>query len=111
MAVFLANNKMAELTRFCREINPDKNGVVTVVELDDILRILYPEQLEDRDLSAIYEPFLAPSNKILIDYKAFKDLLNSKIRVIETNFSVPTSGLTTQKHTPAANSLLITDQL
>ena len=50
VAVFLVNNKMQEMLRYCREINPDKNGVVTVTELDDILRILYPEELENRDL-------------------------------------------------------------
>jgi len=57
VAIFLINSKIAELTRLCREINPDKNGVVTVVELDDILRLLYPEELEGRDLTEIYEPF------------------------------------------------------
>ena len=41
----------------CREINPDMNGVVTVVEIDDILRILYPTELEGKDLSDVYEPF------------------------------------------------------
>ena len=51
------NSKMTELTRLCREINPDKNGVVTVVELDDIMSLLYPDELEGRDLTEIYEPF------------------------------------------------------
>ena len=77
--------------RYCREINPDKNGVVTVPELDDILKIIYPEQLENRDLTNIYEPFCNQSNKILIDYKAFRDMINSKLKTIETNFTVPTS--------------------
>ena len=57
VAIFLMNSKMTELTRLCREINPDKNGVVTVVELDDIMRLLYPDELEGRDLTEIYEPF------------------------------------------------------
>jgi hypothetical protein len=76
IAIFIANNKMTELLRYCREINPEKNSMVTVTELDDILRILYPEELEGRDLSTIYEPFCQPSNKILIDYKAFREWLN-----------------------------------
>jgi len=48
---------MSEFLRYCREINPDKNGVITIVELDDILRILYEKELEGRDLSELYEPF------------------------------------------------------
>ncbi len=51
VAIFLQDNKMKELNRLCREINPDKNGVVTIVELDDILRLLFEEQLEGKDLS------------------------------------------------------------
>ena len=57
VALFLAENKVSEFMRYCRQIDPDKNGVITVVEIDDILRILYPEQLEGRELSEIYEPF------------------------------------------------------
>ena len=45
IAIFLSNDKMSEFMRLCREINPDKNGVVTVVELDDIMRILYEDEL------------------------------------------------------------------
>ena len=57
IAIFRKNNKMKELMRYCREINPDMNGVVTVVEMDDILRILYDEELYGRDLTDVYEPF------------------------------------------------------
>lgn len=57
IAVFLGNNKIKELVRYCREINPEKNSMVTVTELDDILKILYPQELENRDLQQIYEPF------------------------------------------------------
>ena len=80
VAMFLLDNtKVSEFMRYCREIDPDKNGVVTVVEIDDILRILYPEQLEGRDLTEIYEPFCSANNKILLDYKAFRDMLHTKM--------------------------------
>ena len=39
LAIFLKDNKIQEFTRYCREIS--LNGVITMVELDDILRILY----------------------------------------------------------------------
>jgi hypothetical protein len=97
VAIFLQDNKMNELNRLCREINPDKNGVITIVELDDILRILYEEQLEGRDLSQLYEPFCSVANKILIDYKAFKESIATKMRSIDMNFSLPTTALTSSK--------------
>ena len=71
--------------RYCREIDPDKNGFVTVVEIDDILRLLYPEALEGRDLTEIYEPFCSINNKILIDYKAFRDMIYVRINEVEAN--------------------------
>jgi len=69
--------------RMCREINPDMNGVVTVVEIDDILRILYPNELEGKDLSELYEPFCSSQNKILIDYKGFRDMMRTKMKDTE----------------------------
>ena len=86
IAMFLNENKVSEFMRYCREIDPDKNGFVTVVEIDDILRILYPEQLKDRDLSEIYEPFCSSNNKILIDYKAFRDMLHVQMHELEEKF-------------------------
>ena len=55
IAIFLKDNKLQDFTRYCREIS--LNGVITMVELDDILRILYEKELEGKDLAAIYEPF------------------------------------------------------
>jgi len=95
--LFMANNKMSEFIRYCREINPDKNGVITVVEIDDILRILYEDELEGRDLSSLYEPFCQIQNKILINYRAFRDSIVSKIKQMEGNFSLSSSLMTTQK--------------
>jgi len=59
------------------------NGVVTVVEIDDILRILYPNELEGKDLSELYEPFCSSQNKILIDYKGFRDMMRTKMKDTE----------------------------
>ena len=71
----------------CREINPNMNGFVTVVEIDDILRILYPQELEDKDLSDLYEPYCSIQNKILINYKALRDMLQTKMREIVTSLT------------------------
>lgn len=107
VAIFLKENKMTEFLRLCREINPDKNGVITVVELDDILRILYEDELEGRDLSELYEPYCSIQNKILVDYRGFRENLHKKIKEIELNFQVPLSALSSQKQTPNATNIKI----
>ena len=80
VSIFSDNNKIAEFYRYCREINPDKNGVVTTVELDDILRLLFPEELKGKDLTELFAPFCSEHNKILIDFKGFINTLNNKIK-------------------------------
>jgi hypothetical protein len=42
---------------------------VTSTELDDILKIIYREDLMDRDLKAIIRKYSSIQNRILIDYK------------------------------------------
>ena len=71
--MILKHNRMKEMTRMCREINESGGSVVTVVEIDDILRLLYEDELDGRDLTPLYEPFLLNNNKILINYKNFRD--------------------------------------
>ena len=95
------NNKTKEMIRFCREINEDKNGVVTVVELDDIIRMLYEEELEGRDLQALYEPFIHVNNKILISYKTFRDWIAQKVADLE---ALATDNQTTPKRSKVQNA-------
>ena len=56
-----------------REIDKDHNGYVTRTELDDILKLYYKDQFADKNLIPIINKFSSISNKILIDYRAFKD--------------------------------------
>lgn len=108
VAIFLKDNKMTEFLRLCREINPQKNGVITVVELDDILRLLYEEELEGRDLTELYEPFCSIQNKILVDWKGFRDKITTKMREIEANFQIlQPSVLSSQKMTPAGTTKVL----
>ena len=57
----------------------------------------YEDELEGRDLSSLYEPFCQIQNKILINYRAFRDSIVSKIKQMEGNFSLSSSLMTTQK--------------
>ena len=54
-----------------REIDKDRNGFVTGLEFDDIVKLAAPE-LEDYDVSQYINPFACAENKILIDYKKFR---------------------------------------
>ncbi len=40
-----------------KQIDDDQNGYVTFNELDDILKIMYPKDLNDKDLKNIIQKF------------------------------------------------------
>jgi Ca2+-binding EF-hand superfamily protein len=51
------NNKLALMMRMIKQIDKDNNGYVTSTELDDILKIIFPEQLTNRNLKPIFKEF------------------------------------------------------
>ena len=69
MQVLHTNNRLREIMLKVREIDPTHNGYVTYQELDDIIKMEYPQQLNNRDIMHIVEKFESMQNKILIDYK------------------------------------------
>jgi hypothetical protein len=66
------------------EIDKDHNGYVTKTEIEDILKMKYPDHFEIRDLIPIIKRFSSIQNKILIDYKGFRDWVK-----LELNNSIP----------------------
>ena len=50
IALFINDNKMDELAFTIRSIDRDHNGYVTWNEMEDILKILYPEELKGKNL-------------------------------------------------------------
>ena len=73
------NNKMEDIMRTIKEIDKDHNGYVTRTELDDIMKMYYPPELDEKDIVPIIKKFGSIQNKILIDYKAFKKWINEQI--------------------------------
>lgn len=69
-----------------KEIDPDRNGYVTQTELDDIMKLKYAE-LEKRNLIPIISKYCSIQNKILIDYKKFKDFLVKGMEIIKAKES------------------------
>ena len=65
--------------RTIKEIDKDNNGYVTKTEMEDILKLKYPEHFEMRDLIPIIKKFSNIQNKILIDYKGFRDWVRLEI--------------------------------
>jgi Ca2+-binding EF-hand superfamily protein len=65
--------------RSIKQIDRDGNGYVTSTELDDILKLTFPEELTNKRLKPIFKDFASIQNRILIDYKKFRDRLLSQI--------------------------------
>lgn len=59
--------------KIIREIDKDNNGFVTVTELDDILKIVYPSEFKDKDLSSFLKTYRSIQNKVLVDYQKMKE--------------------------------------
>lgn len=75
------NNTLANIMRTIKQIDRDNNGYVTTTELDDILKLNFP-QLENRKIKAMMREYESIQNKILIDYKRFRDQLLGKIKFL-----------------------------
>ena len=54
---------------------------MTSTELDDILKLNFPEALQNKRLKPIFREFESLQNKILIDYKKFRNRLLQIISV------------------------------
>jgi Ca2+-binding EF-hand superfamily protein len=48
---------LAQLMRTIKSIDKDNNGYVTSTELDDILKLTFPEELERANLKPIFREF------------------------------------------------------
>ena len=56
--------------------------------MDDILKVLFVEELRGRDISGLIKTYSSMTNKILVDYKSFIDNIVKKKQFIDTNFTV-----------------------
>ena len=70
---------MVDIMRSIKDIDKEHNGYVTSTELDDILKICYKKELTDKNLKHLFKPYASIQNKILIDYKKFRDFLLKSI--------------------------------
>ena len=66
-----------------KQIDKDHNGYVTRPELDDIMKMLYPNELANKDIIPIIKKFSSIQNKILIDYKSFMNWVKKGLKKID----------------------------
>jgi len=55
--ILAQNDKLQDIMRTINEIDKDHNGYVTATELDDILKLYYPDTLNDRELVPLIKKF------------------------------------------------------
>jgi hypothetical protein len=48
--IFVKDNKLEEFSRMIRSIDADHNGYITWTEAEDMLKMLYPDQLRNKSL-------------------------------------------------------------
>lgn len=51
--------------------------------MEDILKLLYKEQLGHYDLKPLLKQFASQQNRLLINYKRFKDVILEKLKQYE----------------------------
>lgn len=72
-------NRLPLIFKSIKDIDQDNNGYVTTTELEDIIRIHYPE-LRNKNLKKAFKPYASIQNRILIDYKKLRKDLIEKIK-------------------------------
>lgn len=80
LQILMNDYKLEEVMTLIKSIDRFHNGYVTKTELDDILKLTYPDQLNDKDLIPIIKRFSSIQNKILIDYKGFKNWTKAALK-------------------------------
>lgn len=93
------NNKLADIIRKIKEIDQQRNGFITQTELDDILKIIYKDELYNKDLMPIIRQYSSIQNKILINYKEFRDHIVSEIKRIDRSYTI--TGMSTINTSPS----------
>ncbi len=51
------NNKIVDIIKTIKGIDKEHNGFVTTTELDDILKIMYKDELKDKNLTPIMRKY------------------------------------------------------
>lgn len=53
-----------------------------------MLKMLYPEQLQNKSLKQMLRPFCSPANRVLLDYKQLKSFIKNGLKGIYTDVKI-----------------------
>lgn len=85
--IFHRNNRLADIVRTIKEIDKQHNGFITTTELDDILKLFYKNELANKDLKHIMKKYASIQNRVLVDYKAFRDSIISQLKLQNNTYT------------------------
>ena len=77
------DNKLKEVVRPIYEIDKQRNGFITTTELDDILKLNYKNELENKDLKLMMRKYASIQNRVLVDYKRFRDNIIEQLKILD----------------------------
>lgn len=83
--IIYQSNRLVQIMKNIKEIDKDNNGYVTNQELDDIFKMHYQAELNNKNLKAVFKPFASLQNRILIDYKKLRDHILIKFKEKESS--------------------------
>jgi hypothetical protein len=55
---------------------------VTVTELDDILKLNYQQELQNKDTRLIMRKYASIQNRVLVDYKKFRESIMEQVNLL-----------------------------
>ena len=72
LMVIKKDNKMKEIHQIFRNIDSDRSSYLTNTELDDVLKMMYPNDFENKNLEPLYTNYLSQQNRSMINHKKFE---------------------------------------
>ena len=87
--IIYRNNRLTEILRTIKEIDKQHNGFITTTELDDILKLNYKEELGNKDLRLVMKKYSSIQNRVLLDYKKFKESIITQLKQMNQNYTYP----------------------
>jgi Ca2+-binding EF-hand superfamily protein len=73
---------MSDIIKVILQIDRQHNGYVTVTELDDILKLTYPEDLKNKDTKPLMRKYASIQNRVLVDYKKFRESILDQVNLL-----------------------------
>ena len=86
----------SEIWREVKTIDCDRNGLISLIEIETLFRDYFPDLLEGKSLTYYFRQSVVPYDKNIVNYKPIKEQLNQEVsqkmkEMRENNSSLPRS--------------------